>query len=427
MEDSNAEAKEEVATFDAKAFEAALKAQVKAAGGTAAFYQKHDVIKELAKVTFQALLDAEMEEHLGYEKNDRDRKETTNARNGRGKKRVRGDFGEVEIETPRDREGSYAPQLIKKRERSVGKFSDKVVSLYARGLTTREIEEHLKEMYDIEVSPQFITRATELLQTEITEWQNRPLDPVYPIVYVDGLFVSVRSGNNAGAVTKKCIYIVLGVSVDGVQDVLGLWVQESEGARFWLKVFNDLKARGLQDILILCGDGLKSLPDAVETVYPKTDIQLCVVHQIRSATKFVSYKDRRAFCGDMRLIYTAPTVEAAELALEDFDKKWGSRYPMSIASWRNNWSRLTTFFKYPVELRKIVYTTNAIESLNARLRKNTSNRKVFPHDDAVIKILFLNVRNFSTKWTKRQGWDIVMNQLSMMFGERLAQEVIGNV
>lgn len=412
--------------FDAEGFQQALKAQVKAAGGTKAFYAKHDIIKELLKSTFQTLLDAEMEEHLGYEKHAPEGHNSGNSRNGRSAKRVRGDFGEVEIETPRDRDSSFAPALIKKRQTSVGNFTDKIVSLYARGMTTREIEEHLREMYQIEVSAQFITRATERVQQDIVEWQNRPLEAVYPVVYVDGLMVSVRSGNNAGAVTRKCVHIVLGVSCSGHQEVLGLWIEESEGARFWLKVFNDLKARGIQDILILCGDGLKGLPEAVETVFPRTDVQLCVVHQIRNATKFVSYKDRKPFCADMRHIYTAPTVEAAELALSELAAKWEPRYPMSIASWRNNWGLLTTFLKYPVELRKIIYTTNAIESLNAQMRKNTSNRKVFPNDDAVIKILFLNVRNFTNKWTKRQKWDIVMNQLSMLFGERLAQALIDN-
>lgn len=418
--------KDETTLFDAKGFEKALLAQVKAAGGTKAFYAKHDIIKELLKSTFQALLDAEMEEHLGYEKHAPEGRNTGNSRNGKGAKTVRGDFGEVEIETPRDRESSFEPALIKKRQTSVGNFADKIVSLYARGMTTREIEDHLREMYQIEVSPQFITRATERVQQDITEWQNRPLDAVYPVVYVDGLMVSVRSGNNAGAVTRKCVHIVLGVGCSGRQEVLGLWIEESEGARFWLKVLNDLKARGVKDILVLCGDGLKGLPEAVESVFPKTDVQLCVVHQIRNATKFVSFKDRKSFCADMRPVYTAPTVEAAELAFKDFATKWEARYPMSVASWRNNWGPLTTFFKYPVELRKIIYTTNAIESLNAQMRKNTSNRKVFPNDDAVIKILFLNVRNFTNKWTKPQGWDIVMNQLSMIFGERLAQGIVDN-
>jgi transposase-like protein len=287
-------------------------------------------------------------------------------------------------------------------------------------MTTREIEEHLKEMYGIEVSAQFISRATERVEQDVIEWQNRPLEKVYPVVYVDGLRVAVRAGDNKGAVIKKCVYIVLGVDVSGHQEVLGLWIEETEGARFWLKVFNDLKARGVNDILILCGDGLTGLPDAVTAVYPQTDIQLCVVHQIRAATKFVAFKDRKNFCKDMRPIYTAPTIEAAERALTEFAGKWEARYPMSVASWKRNWALLTAFFKYPVELRKIVYTTNAIESLNAQMRKNTSNRKIFPNDDAAIKLLFLNVKNFTNKWNKRQGWDIVMNQLSMLFPDRLA-------
>lgn len=294
-------------------------------------------------------------------------------------------------------------------------------------MTTREIEDHLHEMYDIEVSPQFISRATERMQSEITEWQNRPLDAVYPVVYVDGLRVSVRSGNNSGAIIKKCVYIVLGISCAGKQEVLGLWIEETEGAKFWLKVFNDLKARNVEDIILLCGDGLKGLPEAVESVYPKTDVQLCVVHQIRNATKFVPYQDRKRFCADMRPIYTSPTIDAAELALFELEEKWGKKYPMSVASWKANWVLLTAFYKYPVEMRKTIYTTNAIEGLNAQLRKNTSNRKVFPNDEAVIKILFLNIENFTKKWTKRQGWDILMNQLSIMFPERLAPAMIGEL
>ena len=423
MEEKPTETKEPT-IFDAKAFQAALEEQVRAAGGTKAFYAKSDFIKGLMKMAFQSLLNVEMDEHLGRKKGERGG--DGNARNGRGKKKLRGDFGEVEIETPRDREGSFDPTLIRKRQTSASGFTDKIVSLYARGLTTREIEEHLREMYQVEVSPQFISRATEAIQQEVAEWQNRPLEHVYPVVYVDGLVVTVRAGNNAGAVVRKCVHIVLGVSIAGKQDVLGLWIEENEGARFWLNVFNDLKARGVNDILILCGDGLKGLPEAVEAVFPKTDVQLCVVHQIRNATKFVSWKDRKAFCADMRPIYTAPTLQAAELALEEFAAKWGSRYPTSIASWRNNWDRLTTFFRYPVELRKMIYTTNAIESLNAQMRKNTSNRKVFPNDDAVIKILFLNVRNFSNRWTKRHGWDMVMNQLLMVFGDRLTAAIDNN-
>ncbi len=425
----NTETKTEKRSIDTTAFSEVLLAQVKAAGGVGALLKGGDLVKEITRTVYQTLLDAEMSEHLGYQPNDRESKpeEGKNVRIGRGKKKVRGDFGEVTLEPPRDREGTFEPQIIKKRQSSVGNFSEKVVSLYTRGMSTREIEEHLREMYGIEVSPQFISRATEAVQTEIAEWQNRQLEPVYPVVYVDGLHVSVRSGNNAGSVTKKCVHIVLGVSTAGIQEVLGLWIEESEGARFWLKVMNDLKARGVGDIILLCGDGLKGLPEAVEAVYPKTDVQLCVVHQVRNVTRFVSYKDRKALCADMKPIYAAPTIDAAELALEAFEQKWGARYPMSIASWRNNWTRLTTFLRYPVELRRVIYTTNAIESLNAQLRKNISNRKVLPNDEAVIKLLFLNLRNFSNRWNKRHGWDIVMNQLAIMFGDRILPGTIADV
>lgn len=413
---------QEAGVFDLSQLQQGLAQLVKSAGGMEAFLGKIDLHKELTKSVYELMLETEMQEHLGYEKHSPEGRGSGNSRNGKTSKKVRGDFGEIEISTPRDREGSFEPKIIKKRQSSVGNFTDKIVSLYARGMSTREIEDHLKEMYEIEVSPQFISRATERVQEDILTWQNRPLDKLYPVVYVDGLRVSVKAGDNKGAVLKKCVYTVLGISTAGVQEVLGLWIAETEGARFWLKVLNDLKARGIEDIILLCGDGLTGLPDAVESVYPHTDVQLCVVHQIRNATKYVSWKDRKAFCADMRPIYTAPNEEAAKQALEAFAAKWERQYPMSVQSWRKNWDRLITFMKYPVELRKVIYTTNAIESLHAQMRKNISNRKMFPNDDAVIKILFLNVQNFSNRWTRKHGWDIVMNQLSILFPERFENE-----
>lgn len=406
--------------FEAEAVKKALLKQVKVAGGTAAFYAQGDFIKQLMKTTMEALLEAEMEEHLGYEKSSPEDKSTSNRRNGKDKKTIRGDFGEVELSTPRDREASFEPAIIKKGQKSVGNFTDKVLSLYTRGMTTREIEEHLREMYEIDISPQFVSRAVESIHQEVTDWQNRPLEALYPVVYVDGLYVTTRAEENKGAVVKKCVYVVLGVSVSGRQEVLGLWLQDTEGARFWLKVFNDLKARGLKDILILCGDGLGGLPEAASSVFPEVDVQLCVVHHIRAVTRYVSFQDRKEFCRDMKPIYAAPTVEAAELAFLEFDEKWGKRYPASIDSWKRNWERLTAFFKYPVEIRKMIYTTNAIESLNAQLRKNISNRKIFPTENSVLTLLYLNVRNFTLRWTKRQGWDMLMNQLSLMFAQRIA-------
>jgi transposase-like protein len=379
------------------------------------------MLQNLVKQTLEAFLELEMEEHLGYPKYAADGRGSGNSRNGSTPKTVRGDFGEIEIETPRDRKGEFDPKVVGKRQTSIGNFTETIISLYARGMSTREIEEHVKQIYGIEISPQFVSRATEQLQQQITDWQSRPLERIYPVVFVDGLRVAIRSDKG---VLKKCVYTVLGVGVAGRQEVLGLWIEETEGARFWLKVFNDLKARGVQDILVLCGDGLTGLPEAVRAVFPQADVQLCVVHQIRNATKFVSFKDRKPFCAAMRPIYTAPTIEAAELALERFEQAWGGRYPMSVASWRTHWDGLTAFFKYPVEFRRLIYTTNAIESLHSQMRKNIASRKVFPHDDAVLKILFLNIRNFSNRWSRRQGWDIVMNQLSVIFGSRLRPEVI---
>ncbi|HLH02569.1 MAG TPA: IS256 family transposase [Bryobacteraceae bacterium] len=400
---------------DSKTFKKLLMDQVRSRGGTQVIDTKQ-LFQSMVKDTLEAFLELEMEEHLGYARNAPEGRGSGNARNGSTGKTVRGDFGEVEIETPRDRNASFDPKIVAKRQTSVGNFSEAVISLYARGLSTREIEQHVRDIYGVEISPQFVSRLTEELQQQITEWQSRPLERVYPIIFVDGLRVAVRTDKG---VLKKCVYTVLGVGISGRQEVLGLWIEETEGARFWLKVFNDLKARGVSDALIVCGDGLNGLRQAVEAVFPQADVQLCVVHHIRSVTKFVSWKDRKALCADMRPIYTAPTVEAAELALQRFAENWQSRYPMSVASWRNHWPELTTFFRYPVELRRIIYTTNAIESLHSQMRKNISSRKVFPHDEAVVKILFLNIRNFSNRWNKRHGWNIVMNQLMQMFGERL--------
>jgi transposase-like protein len=402
-----------------QAFKKLLIDQIRARGGTAAVDSK-SIVQGLMKQTLEAFLELEMEEHLGYPPHAPEGRGSGNSRNGTTGKTVRGDFGEVAIETPRDRNGEFEPKIVAKRQTSVGNFTEIIISLYARGMSTREIEDHVRQIYGVEVSPQFVSRATEQLQQQITDWQARPLERIYPVIFVDGLRVAVRTDKG---VLKKCVYTVLGLSVSGRQEVLGLWVEETEGARFWLKVFNDLKARGVQDILVVCGDGLTGLPDAVRSAFPVADVQLCVVHQIRNATKFVSYKDRKTFCADMRPIYTAPTIEAAELALERFAQLWGGRYPMSVESWRRHWEGLTAFFKYPVEFRRLIYTTNAIESLHSQMRKNIASRKMFPNDDAVIKILFLNIRNFSNRWSRRQGWDTVMNQLGVMFGDRLRPEV----
>jgi transposase-like protein len=415
----------EPSAFDTKLFRKQLKDHVKTAGGTA-MVGGQDFIQGLVKTAFEALLEVEMEEHLGYDKHDPQGNGSGNSRNGVDAKTIRGDFGQVSIQTPRDRNASFEPQIVKKRTSAVGNFSDKVVSLYARGMTTREIQDHLKDMYGIDLSPEFVSRATARVQQEIVDWQNRPLEAIYPVVYVDGMFMNIRDSEGSGKVHRRCLYTVLAVDCSGKQHVLGLWMAQTEGARFWLKIFNDLKARGVQDILILCADGLTGLPDAVEAVFPKTDVQLCIVHQIRNATKYVNWKDRKQFCQDMRSIYTAPTIEAACQALDQMEERWGKKYAYAIASWRTHWNLLTTFFRYPPELRTFIYTTNAIESLHSRMRKNTDNRRIFPHDESAIRLVYLNIRNMAKKWTRRAGWSTVFNQLLISYPERLAKEVAGN-
>ena len=411
--------KKEEEQFDREQLKKQLKEYVKSQGGCKNLGGQ-EFIQGLVKSSLELLLEAEMDEHLGYRKHDSSGRNGGNSRNGHSSKKVRGDFGEITIETPRDRQSEFEPEILKKRQTTFDGFSEKIVSLYARGMSTREIEEHLHEMYGIEVSVQFISRATDMMQEKIIEWQNRPLEPIYPIVFVDALRVSVHAEGLKSKVIKKSVYVVLGIRMDGEQEVLGLWISPTEGANFWLTVANELKNRGVKDILIACADGLKGLPDALRVAFPDVDIQLCVVHQIRNATRFVSWKDRKAFCADMREIYSAATVEAAELALDNLDKKWGQKYPMSIKSWRQNWALLITFFSYSPDLRKLVYTTNSIESLNSLLRKNASNRKVFPTDDSVIKLLTMNVMIFSKKWTRRSNWNTILNELCVLFADRIS-------
>lgn len=390
---------------------------VKSSGGSAAIAQTN-FVKDILRSTFQALLNVEMEEHLGRERYKRaEESEQPNYRNGNGKKTLKGDFGALEIETPRDREASFEPKLIKKRETTVSRdWTEKIISLYARGLTTQEISEHLLEMYGVEASPAFISRATDSVLEEVREWQNRRLASLYAVLCLDGIRYKIRDN---GAVKDKVIYLCIGVDLDGQQDVLGMWISETEGAKFWLNVCQDLKTRGVDDILIACVDGLTGFPDAIGAVFPKADVQLCIVHHVRAVTRFVPWRDRKAFCADMREIYTAETEPLAEAALQRLDEKWGTKYRASLNSWRKHWPLLVTFFRYPPELRSIIYTTNSIEALNSRLRKNTSNRKVFPSDEAVLKLLYLNLRSIVKKWRRRWNWTAVSNQLSIMFEDRI--------
>jgi len=407
---------------DQKSLKKRIRKAIKEAGGTSAITDPGMVIRELTKAVYEALLEEELEQHLGYERHGES--PDGNYRNGSSSKTLKTRLGPVDLDIPRDRNGSYEPVAVKKHQRSLGGIDDMVISLYSRGLSTREIEAHLKEIYGVDVSPALVSKITERLTDERKLWQSRPLESLYPILYLDGIRYSV---NHDGRVIKKVVYVAIGVSISGKQDVLGLWIAENEGAQFWLSVCNDLKSRGVRDILIACVDGLKGLPEAIQAAFPKSDVQLCVVHMIRAATRFISFKDRKAFCADLKAIYTAPTLEAAELARNQLEEKWESRYPASVRVWRDNWELLVTFFRYPPEIRKFIYTTNQIENLNSVLRKNSAARKVFPNDDSLLKLLYVNVLEQTKKWTHRQGWDTVVNQLAIIFGDRLADSMFENV
>lgn len=399
-----------------------LTAHIEQKGGSAAVGGP-DFVKELTKMTLEALLEAEINEHLGYKKHDPVGHGSGNSRNGRNSKKVRADIGEIEISVPRDRNSSFEPQAVKKRDKNVSGFADKIVSLYARGLTTREISEHLAEMYDIEVSHAFISQATEEVRAKVEEWQNRPLEPIYPILYMDCIRCKIRD-EELGRVLNKAVYLALGITLEGVYEVLGLWIERNEGAAFWMSILSDLKARGVENILIACVDGLTGFPEAIEASYPQADIQLCVVHQIRNTIKFVPWKDRKALCRDLKPVYTAPTIAAAETAMDAFEAAWGKKYPTAVASWRRNWDKLTTFYGYPVELRTMIYTTNTIEALNRQLRKNSKNRGVFPDDMSLKKLLYLNIENLRKKWRPRKGWSLILNQLSVLFPDKISSSWI---
>jgi putative transposase len=364
------------------------------------------------------ILEGELTAHLGFEKHDERPEGQDNARNGYcPAKTVKTDDGELQVRLPRDREGSFEPVIVPKNVRRLPGFDDAVIHLYAKGMTVRDIEDHLREIYKIDVSPALISDVTNEVLKEISEWQNRPLDEVYPIVYLDALMTRVREG---GRVVKKAVYIALGVNREGDKELLGMWIGENEGAKFWLGVLTELKNRGLQDILIACVDGLTGFPDAIEAVYPKTKVQLCIVHMVRNSLKLVNHKQRREVAMDLKTIYQAPTEKVALQALKDFTAKWDGKYPMIAQSWTFHWENLRTFFDYPPEIRRVIYTTNAIESLNHSLRKVLKNRKSFPNDEALLKALYLGLKKASEKWTRPvPNWGSALNQFAIEFGARM--------
>ena len=381
---------------------------------------ENGLLKQLTKALLERALNAELTGHVGYEKHDPAGYNSGNSRNGSTKKKLKGDFGEIELETPRDRNGSFEPKIVGKGQTRFNGFDDKIISMYSRGMTTREIEGHLKEMYGVEVSPALISNVTEAVMEEVKTWQNRPLDEVYPILYMDALRVKVREG---GHVLNKAIHVAIAVNLEGSKEVLGLWTAQNEGAKFWLQVLTELQNRGVKDIFIACVDGLKGFPEVIESVYPKAEVQTCIVHMVRASLSYVSWKQRKQVAADLREIYQAATVYDAELRLEEFGNKWDEVCPMVSQTWRRHWERITPFFAYPAEIRKVIYTTNAVESLNMSLRKIIKMRGSFPNDEAALKLLYLALRNASKKWTMPvQNWRGALNRFSILWPERMPAE-----
>jgi putative transposase len=379
------------------------------------------LLNKMTKAVIERALVAEMTHELGYERGDPVGVGSGNSRNGTSQKTISTPNGPVTIEVPRDRNGSFEPKIVPKHARRLGQIDEMILSLYARGMTTRDIEAHLREVYGVNASRELISNVTDVVTDEIELWRNRPVDEVYPIVYIDGIRIRVR---DKGAVTVKVAHLVIGVDIEGRKHSLGVWIAEAEGAKFWLSVLTELRNRGLRDILICCCDGLSGLPEAITTAFPHTVVQTCVVHVIRNAMKFVSYSDRKKVAAGMRTIYTAPTLEAAELAFAGFEAEFGEQYPGAIDVWRRAWNDFVPFLDYPPELRRIVYTTNAIESINFQLRKITKTRGHFPSDAAAMKLLYLGLRNISTKrgggsGTGTAGWTIALNTLAVFFPGRL--------
>jgi putative transposase len=381
------------------------------------FYGRGGLIEALTKAITERVLEGELTHHLGYPKNAVAGNNSGNSRNGKTSKTVKGKNGDLNLEIPRDRNSSFEPQLIEKRQKRFDGFDEKIISLYARGMTTRDIQAQLEELYGVEISPSFISTVTDAIMPEVRAWQNRPLEPLYPVVFLDAIRIKSRSD---GVVQNMAVYLALGINTDGLKEVLGMWIAKTEGAKFWLSVLTDLKNRGLQDIFIATVDGLKGFPDAIETVYPQTQVQLCIVHMIRNSLKYVSWKQRKEMATDLKTIYRADTVELAEENLDLFAKKWDPTHPTVSRSWYNNWERLIPFFAYPKEVRRVIYTTNAIESMNMSLRKVTKNRGSFPTDDAVFKLLYLALMNITKKWSKPiQHWKQAMNHFAILFEDRM--------
>lgn len=381
---------------------------------------ENGLLKQLTKALLERAMEAEMADHLGYEKYDPAGHNSGNSRNGKSRKTIKGEFGRMEIEVPRDRSSSFDPKIIPKGQTRFTGFDEKIISMYARGMTVREIQAHLEEIYRVEVSPSLISTVTDAVIDEVKAWQNRQLDEIYPIVYLDALRVKIRDGAH---ILNKAVYLAIGINERGYKDVLGMWIAQNEGAKFWLQIVTELKNRGVQDIFVICVDGLKGLPEAIETVFPQTEVQLCIVHLVRHSLNYVGWKERKEVAADLRLIYQSATEQEASMQLDAFARKWDARFPTISQIWRRNWQRVIPFFAHPPEIRKVIYTTNAIESLNMSLRKVTKNRGSFPNDEAALKLLYLALGNISKKWTMPiREWREALNRFAIVYEGRLPRE-----
>jgi len=377
----------------------------------------HALLKQLTKALVERAMQAEMKQHLGYGKHDPAGNNSGNSRNGVTRKKLKGDFGELEIETPRDRNGEFEPQLIKKNQTRWTGFDDKILSMYARGMSTRDIQGHLEEMYQVPVSPSLISDVTEGVIEDARAWQSRPLEPFYGVVFLDALYVKMR---HEGRVENRAVYVAIGINLEGKKDVLGLWTSSHEGAKFWLNVLNDLRSRGVKDIYLVCVDGLKGFPQAIESVFPKAQVQLCIVHMVRASLNYVTWKEYKAVTQDLKPIYKATTADQAELELSEFEKRW-PKYPAVSRLWRENWAQVIPFFEFPPEVRKVVYTTNAVESLHMSLRKVIKTRGSFPNEEAAIRLLYLALTKTAAKWQKVQSWKEMLNYLDTVCADRILE------
>lgn len=370
----------------------------------------------LFKEGVQQMLQGEMEEHLGYTKYQKKEKKNKNTRNGSSKKNIKTSHGSIPVDIPRDREGTFEPRLIPKHKRMSEEIEDAVLSFYAKGMSTSDIEEQISEIYGVEISAATVSNVTARMLEAVKIWQNRPLDQVYFIVWMDGISFKVRHN---GKVINKTVYLMIGLNNQGIKEVLGMWLHETESASFWMSVFTDIKARGVEDIFIVCSDNLTGLTDGISSIYPQAMTQICVVHQIRNSLKYIVWKDKKAFMADLKQVYQAPTREAAEMALQELAQKWQNKYGYAIKSWVNNWDNLTHFFDFPLEIRKVIYTTNVIESFNSTLRKHTRNRLVFPNDEAVYKALYMAIERITRKWTQTlRNWGLILSQFINLYGNR---------